>query len=309
MSVVKSEKGLIIIAFAIIYIVWGSTYLANEYAIDTIPPWIMAGARFSVAGLLLFLVTWLLKTPFPTRKQFLNTWFLGFLFMSLGIGATVWAQQYVDSGFTALLIAANPLVIVLMLWVLQGVKPTVKSIFGIVLGILGMCLLFSDASIDLSGNALWGIMGILLSIFAWAYGSIIVSKLDLPASKMQRAALQMFLGGFTLFLVSFFSDDWAKFSISQITPISFYCWLYLIFFGSIAAFTAFNYLLTKVSPEKVSTSTYVNPVIAIILGWWMRDEPLTLQMVLAGLIMLAGVFCINSSKVKKEHPVGLVKNK
>lgn len=110
-----SEKGLIFIAFAIIYIVWGSTYLANEYAIDTIPPWIMAGARFTAAGLLLFAFTQMRGTPPPSQKQVWNAWFLGFLFMTIGIGATVWAQQYVDSGFTALLISANPLVVVLML--------------------------------------------------------------------------------------------------------------------------------------------------------------------------------------------------
>lgn len=292
----QSEKGLIILAFAIIYIVWGSTYLANEYAIDTIPPWIMAGARFTIAGALLFTFTQFRNTPLPTRQQVKNTWFLGFLFMTIGIGATVWAQKYIDSGFTALLIAANPLVVVLMMWILNGVKPTKQGIFGIFLGILGMGLLFSDAKIDLSGNATWGILGILLSIFTWAYGSISIPKMDLPDSKMQSAALQMLLGGFTLFVISFFSGDWTDFHFSQITNTSYFAWTYLVFFGSIAAFTAFNYLLTKVSPDKVSTNTYVNPVIAILLGWWLRDEPLTLQMLVAGLVMLVGVFCINSSK-------------
>ncbi|MFT4762157.1 MAG: drug/metabolite transporter (DMT)-like permease [Saprospiraceae bacterium] len=296
MSVIKSEKGLIILAFAIIYIVWGSTYLANEYAIDSIPPWIMAGARFTIAGLLLFGFTRLKKIPLPSKEQLLNTWFLGLLFMTIGIGATVWAQVYVDSGFTALLIAANPLVVVLMLWFLNGVKPTKQSIFGIFLGILGMALLFSDAKIDLSGNAIWGIGGILLSIFAWAYGSVSILKMDLPDSKMQSAALQMLLGGGTLFFISFLSGDWNDFSFNQVTKTSCWAWIYLVSFGSIAAFTAFNYLLTKVSPEKVSTNTYVNPVIAIVLGWWLRDEPLTGQMAIAGLVMLVGVSCINSSK-------------
>jgi drug/metabolite transporter (DMT)-like permease len=296
MSILKSEKALIILAFAIIYIVWGSTYLANEYAIESIPPWIMAGARFTTAGLLLLGFTRFKKVPLPSRKQLLNTWFLGLLFMTIGIGATVWAQVYVDSGFTALLIAANPLVVVLMLWFLNGVKPTRQSVVGIVLGILGMFLLFSDAEINLSGNAFWGVCGILMSIFAWAYGSVSIPKMDLPDSKMLSAALQMLLGGGTLFIISFFSGDWNGFELSQVTNTSRWAWIYLVFFGSIAAFTSFNYLLTKVSPEKVSTNTYVNPVIAIILGWWLRDEPLTLQMAIAGLVMLVGVFCINSSK-------------
>jgi len=292
----QSEKGLIILAFAIIYIVWGSTYLANEYAIDTIPPWIMAGARFTIAGAILLTFTQFRNTPLPTLQQIKNTWLLGFLFMTIGIGATVWAQKYIDSGFTALLIAANPLVVVLMMWILNGVKPTKQGVFGIFLGILGMGLLFSDAKIDLSGNAAWGILGILLSICTWAYGAIKVPEMDLPDSKMQSAALQMLLGGSTLFVISFFSGDWTEFSFSQITNTSYFAWTYLVFFGSIAAFTAFNYLLTKVSPEKVSTNTYVNPVIAVLLGWWLRDEPLTLQMLVAGLVMLIGVFCINSSK-------------
>lgn len=295
-AALQSEKGLIVFAFAIIYIVWGSTYLANEYAIDSIPPWIMAGVRFTIAGALLLAFTQYRKTPLPTRQQIQNTWFLGFLFMTIGIGATVWAQKYIDSGFTALLIAANPLVVVLMMWILHGTKPTAQGILGIFLGILGMFLLFSDAKIDLSGNATWGIVGVLLSICTWAYGAISIPKMDLPKSKMQSAALQMLLGGFTLFIISFFSGDWVDFSWAQITTTSYLAWIYLIFFGSIAAFTAFNYLLTKVSPEKVSTNTYVNPVIAVLLGWWLRSEPLTFQMIIAGLVMLVGVFCINSSK-------------
>lgn len=293
---IKSEKGLIILGFAIIYLVWGSTYLANEYAIDSIPPWIMAGARFTVAGILLFGFTRWKKIPLPTKTQFKNAWFLGLLFMTIGIGATVWGQKYVDSGFTALLIAANPLVVVLMVWGLNGIQPTRQSLFGIFLGILGMILLFSDAKINLSGMAIWGVLAIGVSIFAWAYGAVNIAKMDLPESKMQSAALQMLLGGFTLFIISFFTGEWTDFSLGQVTNISWIAWIYLVLFGSIAAFTAFNYLLTKVSPEKVSTNTYVNPIIAVILGWWLRNEPLTGQMAIAGLVMLIGVFCINSSK-------------
>jgi len=296
LPMLKSEKGLIILAFAIIYIVWGSTYLANEYAIDSIPPWIMAMGRFLAAGVLLFVFTLVQKVPLPTWAQVKNTWLLGVLFMTIGIGATVWAQKYVDSGFTALLISANPLVVVLMLWALNGKRPKWRSMVGVFLGIVGMGLLVGGVEIEITEDYLWGVFAIIASTFAWAYGAISIPKLDLPESKMQSAALQMLLGGMTLFPISVFNGDWETFTFSQVTEESIEAWIYLVLFGSIAAFTAFNYLLTKVSAEKVSTNTYVNPVIALALGWWLRDELLTPQMLIAGFVMLLGVFFINSSK-------------
>lgn len=159
-----------------------------------------------------------------------------------------------------------------------------------------MVLLVDGVEVELTTEYAWGVAGIILSIFAWGYGAVRIPHLDLPDSKMQSAALQMLLCGGTLFLISFVTGDWDHFSLNNVTLVSQIAWLYLVFFGPIAAFTAFNYLLTKVSPEKVSTNTYVNPVIAVLLGWWLRDEILTGQMLLAGVVMLLGVFFINSSK-------------
>ena len=301
-----SERGMIILSFAIIYIVWGSTYLGNEYAIDVIPPWIMAGSRFTTAGLLLYGFALIKGVPKPTFTQLKNSLFLGILFMTFGVGGTVWAQQHVDSGFTALLITMNPLVVVLLVWLIDKRRPTLKSLFGIALGILGMVLLVGNAQISTDANALLGVAVIVFCTFTWAYGAITIPKLELPQSKIQSSAMQMFLGGMVLLSFGAFSGEFQQFSFQDMTWAAGISWIYLVVFGSVIAFTAFNYLLLKVAPEKVSTNTYVNPVIAVLLGWWLRDEYLDAQMLFAGAILLTGVFFINSSKglknTKKSTP-------
>lgn len=296
MSNDKLENFFIILSFLTIYIVWGSTYLANEFAIDYIPPWLMAGVRFFAAGSILMVISYFYDWEKPTLVHWKNSLILGFLFMSFGIGITVWAQKYVDSGFTSLLISTSPLVVLLMAFFIQKRKPTKKAMVGVVLGIIGMYLLVNQQQIVTDTMALIGSGVILLSVMAWSYGMLVIPSYDLPESKIQRSAMQMFCGGILLLPVSFLVEDYGTFSWTEIPWQSLLAWGYLIIFGSIATFTAFNYLLTKVAAEKVATNTYVNPVIALFLGWWLRDEVLTNQMLIAAAIMLTGVYFINSSK-------------
>jgi drug/metabolite transporter (DMT)-like permease len=189
------EKWLIIGAFGAIYLIWGSTYLANAFAIQEIPPFFMAGVRFLVAGILLFTLMLIQGKAIPTTKQLKNAALMGILFLSVGNGALVKALEYIDSGMAALLIAFDPLLVILAMWILIGVVPGRKNIFGTVLGIIGMGILIGQPSIMTSRDSLKGIGLVSISMVSWTIASIYVSKVDLPSSKGMSTSIQMIIGG------------------------------------------------------------------------------------------------------------------
>ncbi len=288
------ERWLIIGAFAVIYIVWGSTYLVNFWAIQVIPPFLMSGSRFFAAGLLLY-IFFKPKEAVPiSRKQFLNAIVLGILFLTIGAGGVVWAEQYIDTGMVALIIAFDPLLILLLLWIIRGKPPKGLSLLGTALGIAGMALLVDQPQFIASKEAIWGLIAISISMTAWAFASIYISTMDLPASKSRSTALQMLGGGTCLFLVGGLSGEVTALDLSKVNLDFTFSWLYLVLLGSLLAFSSFNYLLTKVSPAKVATSTFVNPVVALWLGWAFNAELISTQSLLAAGILLSGVVFINS---------------
>ncbi|CAN5356777.1 drug/metabolite exporter YedA [soil metagenome] len=288
--------GLIIFAFFSIYVIWGSTYLLNKIAVTELPPFMLASIRFIVAGLLIFLLGKILKLDLSiTRKQLINTSIAGFLFLTFGNGIVVWALKYVDSGFAALEISAQPLIILLLLRIIDGKKIQAMSLVGVVLGIIGIYLLVSQQEVISQENSVLGMFLIFLAMLSWAYGSIFVSKADLPKNYFVNTGYQMLTGGFMLLLGSLiFGETWSA-PTTWSTPTQ-YSMILLIIFGSIVAFTAFNYLLKVVSPEKVATSTYVNPIIALILGWYFLNEQITTQSIIAAIVLLTGVYFINTRK-------------
>lgn len=290
---------LIIGAFAVIYVVWGSTYLVNYFAIQTIPPMLMSGTRFVTASLIMFGIARLLKLERPTRAQWRNCIISGVLLLSIGTGAVVWAEQFVDTGIAALIVSIDPLIVVLLMWLVLGRRPQWNSVIGTFLGIIGVVLLVSQNSFLVNGNMILGIIVIFVSILAWAYAMIFVSKADLPKSSVQVAGMQMLAGGIFLLLASALTGEYRAFHWHLLTAKSILSWFYLVIFGSILAFSAFNYLLVRVSPEKVATNTYVNPVIAVLLGWAFNKEQVTIQSLIAAAIMLTGVFFINTKFRKK----------
>jgi len=286
---------LIIAAFFAIYIIWGSTYLFSAFAMDELPPFYMAGSRYFSAGLLLFLITFALGKVRPiTKLQWRNSIFAGLLMLGLGGGFVFWALLYIDTGFTALIISGQPLLILFLMWLLQGIKPTKQAYLGIVLGMLGMYLLISQKAL-ITGPDQWkGVLAVFTSMVAWGYGSLFIAKADMPKPQLVNSSVQMMIGGTLLLLISTFVEQPSDINVFQLKPTTYGAMLYLILFGSIIAFSSFNYLLTKVSTEKVATSTYVNPVVALFLGWYFRDELITNQSILAACIMLTGVFFINT---------------
>ncbi|MEM6698742.1 MAG: EamA family transporter [Bacteroidota bacterium] len=289
-----TELLLIIGAFACIYIFWGATYLAVKIAIESIPPFLMAGFRFSIAGSILLGIAHLFWKPqLPTKKQLYNAAFAGVLFLGIGTGGVAWALQYVDSGIAALIISAQPLLTMLLVWAMLKNAPVASSYLGIVLGVGGMYLLVAQDHVLGQENSWLGILAIMSSMLAWGYSSVYIKKADMPKGQAQNAALQMLFGGLSLFLISLFTESYEGLSFASISSRSLLAFGFLVCFGSILAFSCFNYLLQRISPEKVATSTYVNPIVAMFVGWWIGGELITNQSILAALVMLIGVLFIN----------------
>ena len=295
----NSNKITIILAFIAIYIIWGSTYLLNKIAVTELPPFFIAGVRFCIAGLLIFLIAKISGQSLKiSKKQLLNCTIAGFLFLSFGNGLAVWALQFVDSSFVALEISAQPLVVLLLMRLLQGKKIKLQSAIGVIIGIIGIFILVSQEQLITDNNALFGFVMVLGCMVSWGYGSLFVGKADLPTNYFINTGYQMLSGGIILFIASFlFGEDWSN-PIHWSSKVQ-YSVLALIVFGSIVAFTAFNYLLKLISPEKVATSAYINPIVAMFLGWYFLDENITITSIVAAVVLLTGVYFINSSKKKK----------
>ncbi|MCK4562410.1 MAG: EamA family transporter [Flavobacteriaceae bacterium] len=296
-----SPKIIIIVAFFAIYVIWGSTYLLNKIAVNELQPFFIAAIRFTSAGVLILTIAKLLKLDLKiTKRQFINSTIAGFLFLVYGNGVFVWALKYVDSGFAALEAATLPLFVLLLMRLIHGKKIQRKSLIGIGLGFIGMYLLVSQKELVTQENGLIGILMILTCILSWSYASVFISKADVPSNFFVSTGYQMLSAGVLLFLVSFILRE------SWVSPLQWsfsvqWSMFLLIIFGSIVAFTAFNYLLKVVSAEKVSTSAYVNPIIAIFLGWYILDEKITLQSAIAAVILLTGVYFITSKKETSDN--------
>ena len=292
----KNNSLLIILAFFAIYIIWGSTYLLIKLAVVELAPMFLAGFRFLSAGLLIFIIAKFMRISLTiSAKQIKNTVLAGMFFLVIGNGMMVWALKYVDSGFAALEISAQPLVVLIMMRILEGKKIKAMSMIGVILGMIGIYLLISQKQIIAKEGSVLGIIMILACMLSWAYGSLFVAKVELPKNFFVNTGYQMFSAGIVLLIVSLtLGESWSL--PTQWVLKTQFSMLLLIVFGSIVAFTSFNYLLKKVSPEKVATSTYVNPIVALFLGWYFLNEQITGQSILAAVILLTGVYFINTKK-------------
>lgn len=262
------------------------------------PPFLLAGIRFVSAAVVIFLFVFATgRFKKSTKKQLINSAFVGFLFLTIGNGCVVWSLKYVDSGFAALLISTQPLILIVMLFFLERKPILPKSIIGVVLGMVGIYLLVNQTSIALSTEKIMGICAIFTALLCWGYGSIFVSKADLPKGSFVNTGYQMLFGGLMLIIISFIIQE-PHATLLTMSNKAIYSMIYLVTFGSIIAFTSFNYLLLSVSPEKVATSTYINPIVAMFLGWWVLNEVISNQSIVAAIVLLTGVYFINSSKSK-----------
>ena len=292
----QNQKGLIILAFFAIYFIWGSTYLLNKIAVTELPPFFLAAFRFFCASIIIFAIAKAMKMKLAiTKKQFRNSILVGFLFLVYGNGVFIWALKYVDSGFAALLASTQPLFVLLLMRLMDNKKMKAKSLIGVGLGLAGMYLLVSQQELITNEGALLGIFMIFTCVIGWSYASVFVSKADMPTNFFVSTGYQMAIASIMLVIASLLlKEDWIP-PLQWSTDVQIAMFL-LITFGSIVPFTAYNYLLKKVSTEKVATSAYVNPVIAMLLGWYILDEKLSIQSIIAAVVLLIGVYFITSRK-------------
>lgn len=301
---------LLIAAFAAVYIFWGSTYLAIKYAIETLPPFLMAGARFVFAGSILYIWARLSKDyEKPRAEHWRTSLIVGTLLLLGGNGGVVFAEHYISSSLAALLVATEPFWIVLLGWLwLKGARPNLKVALGLIVGFLGVWLLISGQNASgAASSAAGGSMQIISTIviigaaLSWALGSIYGLRSPVPKSALLTAGMQMISGGAVLLLVSLLAGEWSTFSIAQVSANSWFGLVYLIIFGSLVGFTAYSWLLKNAPPAMVATYAYVNPVIAVFLGWLIAGESFTGQMLLgAGVIVGSVVLITSQNKDEKE---------
>jgi drug/metabolite transporter (DMT)-like permease len=285
-----APRGRVLAAFAAIYLIWGSTYLAIHFAIETLPPFLMAGARFLVAGGFLYLVLRLRGTPAPTRDQWRAGAIVGVLLLLGGNGSVVWAQQTVPSGIAALLVAMVPLWMVLIDWLRPaGVRPTVSVFAGLVMGSFGMLVLVGPEELIGGGRVdPVGALVLLAGSLAWATGSL-YSRSARLAPPFLATAQQMLAGGLALTLAGFLTGEAAGLDVAAVSTRSLLALAYLIGFGALVGYTCYIWLLRVAPPAKVATYAYVNPVVAVVLGWLFAGEALTPRTLAAALIIVTGV--------------------
>ena len=287
-----------IIAFAAIYIIWGSTYLAIRFAVETLPPFLMLAARFGVAGLLLYGWLRLRGLPRPPKQEWIGSAAVGGLLLVGGTGAVAWAEQWIPSGLAALIVAIVPMWMVLLDWLRPGGRsPTAPVVAGLVMGLAGVVLLVGPIELGGGGRMQYfGVAAVVAGTISWATGSVFGSSFHVPTVPRMAAALQMSMGGALLLTVGTLRGEWSRVDPLGISMRSGLSLLYLIVFGSIIAFVAYVYLLRVSTPARVGSYAYVNPVVAVFLGWALANEPVTGRTLLAAGVIITGVVLIVSGR-------------
>lgn len=291
----------LLLALASVYLIWGSTYLAIRFAIDTIPPFTMAGTRFLMAGICLFALSKGTGAPNPTAKQWRSAALIGFLMLVCGNGAVCWAEKTVPSGLASLLIATVPLWAVVLSAVLPGGSmPRPRVVTGILVGLFGVGVLVNPLqSARSSAIAPSGAAALLFAAAAWGAGSVLSKRVSLPSSPTLSTALQMLAGGSLLLGIGAVSGEWSHIHLSAITLKSILSVAYLLVFGSLIGFTAFVWLLRNTSAVLATSYAYVNPLVAVLLGWAWNGETPSPSTAAAGALVIAAVVLITTGRPAK----------
>ena len=288
------KRWQIMTAFAAVYVIWGSTYLGIRLAVETIPPFSMAGSRAIAAGVILYAWARWRGAAKPEFSHWRGATIVGGLLLLGGNGLLSWAQQRVPSGVSALIIGSVPLWMILLEWLWhRGPRPTLGIVSGLIVGFAGLGFLVgpgrrsNGAVINLSDAVV-----LLLAAFLWAAGSLYSRRARLPSSQLQAAAMEMLTGGALLMLAGGVTGEWTRFAPAHVSAHSWVAWVYLVTFGSLIGFTAYVWLLQVASPAHVSTYAYVNPVVAVFLGWALAGEQVTSRTLLAAAAIILAVVII-----------------
>ena len=288
----------LVAALIALWLVWGSTYLAIAIAVETLPPFLMAGVRFLTAGAILVLVALVQGVPLPTRTQWRSALLVGALLLLLGNGLVCWAARWVPSGTTSLIISSTPLWMTLFLWLIGGPRPKGHVLLGLALGLVGVLVLVSSHTMDRNAEHHWLASGaVLAACFAWASGSLWSRRLPQSTSLVMAAGAQMLAGGALLLVVGLALRE--RVAWDAVRPASLAAVAYLVFVGSIVGYGCYVYLLRVATPALATTYAFVNPLVAVSLGALVRGEALTLRLLVgASLVVPAVVLIVFASRPK-----------
>ena len=296
------------LALLSIYIIWGSTYLGIRFAVETIPPFLMAATRFLTAGVILFIWRRLAGDPMPTRSELKSASIMGLFLLLGGNGLVSWAEQHVPSGIAALVVAASPLWMVLIDLLLPGVRSRLNWLMagGVLMGFGGVVLLLvrgnllGGSGIDLTGGA-----ALLGATLLWSIGSIYGREAPTPESPLMGTSVEMLAGGSGLLLFGTLTGEWSRLHLENVSPRSLLSLAYLILFGALVAFSAYSWLLRVAPTPLVATYAYVNPLIAILIGNVLANEPLTLRILASAIVIIGAVGVINWGRMRLNKKVSL----
>jgi drug/metabolite transporter (DMT)-like permease len=285
------SRTLLVAAFAAVYLIWGSTYLAIRFAVEVLPPFIMVGTRFLISGSILYVWARMSGAPRPDPAQWKSAAIVGMLLLVFGNGLVSWSEQRIPSGLAALLLATVPFwMVILDWWRSRGKPPTGRTVLGLIIGFLGVGLLCQPwSSPEGSRFDLLGATVAIAAALSFATGSIYSVHANLPSSPVLSMGTEMLSGGMIALAIGMLRGEPASIQVSAITARSLLALTYLILFGSLVAFTAYMWLLKVCKPAWVSTYAFVNPVVAVFLGWALGGEPLTASILMATLLIVLSV--------------------
>ena len=286
------------VALITIYLIWGSTYLAIRFAVESIPPFLMAATRFIVPGILLYAWRRFSGDKVPTLQEWKSTSIIGLLLLLGGNGAVTWAEQHVPSGIAAMVIGSVPLwIIILNFFTNEGRNQNKKTILFAIFGFIGLILLIGPTQFAGASERIQpiGIVAILFAAIFWSAGSLYSRNATMPDSPLLSTGMEFLTGGVGLLILGTISGEFSQLNINLITTRSYFSLVYLIIFGSLIGFTTYTWLLRNAPISLVSTYAYINPIIAILLGNLFADEVLNSRIIFAGIIIIVSVIMINSS--------------
>jgi len=288
-----ASRAHLVLGFAAVYILWGSTYLAIRFAVESFPPFVMAGTRHLTAGLILFLVLRARGVALPTALHWKSAAIIGALLLLGGNGLVSWSEQRVPSGLAALIVASVPLWMALVQGIQKRRRPSAPVLGGLLVGLAGLVLLVAPTKLGGGEHVdLIGAAALLTAALSWVIGSLYSRRAEMPSSTLLAISMEMIAGGAILWIVGLALGEGARIHAAEFTPKAVLSLAYLVVFGSLIGFSAYIWLLKVSTPARVTTYAYVNPVVAVLLGWAFGNEPLTLRIALSAALIVGAVALI-----------------
>lgn len=299
-SAASASKIRLLLAFAIVYIVWGSTYLGIKIALVSFPPFLLSSFRLLIAGAVLLILGKILLAEIPTKAQVINAAITGVILLGLANPWVAWTSQFVPSSIVALAITIEPVWVAIIPWLInKNERPKGIIIVGLCLGIIGMYFLVKPESGTAVGQiSYWHLLVLMLCTISWAGGSIFSSKVNMPTSSFLSTGIQMFTAGLVNQIYAIGFNEWSQFDLSTIEPNALWAFFYLTLFGSIGGFSAYSYLVKNASPTSVATHAYVNPIVAVLLGYFIGNELIKVNTIVAAILLISAVVLILRKEIK-----------